>query len=121
MNVLLVEDSEEVREITIEYLLELGHAVHAVGDAEQALAKLLDAKFDVVMTDLSLPGMSGIDLARRLNDAYPQLAVVVCSGHSADKVKLMLGGLDRVLVLSKPYDWQELKEVLAAAPARRSP
>ena len=115
MNVLLVEDSDEVREITIEYLQELGHVVYAVGDAEQALAKLLEADFDVVMTDLSLPGISGIELARRLNDAHPKLAVVVCSGHSPDKVKLMLGDLDRVLVLSKPYDWQELKEVLAAA------
>jgi CheY-like chemotaxis protein len=120
MNVLLVEDSEEVREITIEYLRELGHVVHAVGDAEQALAKLGETEFDVVMTDLSLPGISGIELARQLNDAYPRLAVVVCSGHAPDKVKLMLAGLDQVLVLSKPYDWQDLKAVLAAVLARRS-
>jgi two-component system cell cycle sensor histidine kinase/response regulator CckA len=120
MKVLLVEDSEEVRAITIEYLQELGHEVDAVEDAEQAVLRVQAVHFDAVMTDLSLPGMSGIQLTAELLRAHPALPVIVCSGHPADKVRQMLGEkLRSALVLSKPYDWQDLQDVLAAAAAQR--
>ena len=83
MNVLLVEDSDEVSCITVEYLHELGHDVIAVEAAEQAIAQLKERKFDAVMTDIRLPGMSGIELARALTKAYPKLPIVIASGYGA--------------------------------------
>ena len=64
MNILLVEDSDEVSCITVEYLHELGHQVVAVAAAEIALVRLKNSIFDTVMTDIRLPGMSGLELAR---------------------------------------------------------
>ena len=57
MNILLVEDSDEVSCITVEYLHELGHQVVAVTAAEKAIARLKHELFDAVMTDIRLPGM----------------------------------------------------------------
>ena len=118
MEVLLVEDSPEVSLITVEYLTELGHQVVAVADAELAVEQVALKSFDAVMTDVSLPGMSGIDLARELLKRYPKLPVVIASGYGA----LNLDGLSsqtqvNVLVLPKPYDMDMLEKTLQKAAA----
>jgi len=123
MKILLVEDSSEVSCITVEYLHELGHNVAAVPEAELALAKLDQESFDAVMTDVRLPGMSGIELARALTKSHPTLPVVIASGYGLLNVELMLGEKTRtVLVLPKPYDLDALAKTLNdAANLRNSP
>jgi CheY-like chemotaxis protein len=118
MNILLVEDSDEVSCITVEYLHELGHQVVAVTAAEQAIARLKNEPFDAVMTDIRLPGMSGIELARALLKDYPNLPVIICSGYGALSVELLLGEQQRtVLMLPKPYDLPDLEGTLNEAAA----
>ncbi len=118
MNILLVEDSAEVSCITVEYLQELGHQVVAVTAAETAIATLQDAQFDAVMTDIRLPGMSGIELAKRLVKRYPALPVVIASGFGAVNVEFLLGEkVPTVLMLPKPYDLPELERTLTEAAA----
>ncbi|HMK86775.1 MAG TPA: response regulator [Steroidobacteraceae bacterium] len=118
MDVLLVEDNKEVSLITVEYLTELGHRTVAVGAAESALQRLTERHFDAVMTDVSLPGMSGIDLARELVKHHPRLPVVIASGYGALEPELILGQrLPGVFVLPKPYDLPMLQRTLGAAAA----
>jgi DNA-binding NtrC family response regulator len=120
MHVLLVEDSEEVSCITVEYLHELGHEVTAVGTAEQALPKLAESGIDVVMTDVRLPGMSGLELARHLVKQYPTLPVVIASGYGAIDVELLMGEkLSNISSLPKPYDLNDLNRTLNAARGSR--
>jgi CheY-like chemotaxis protein len=116
MNILLVEDSDEVSCITIEYLQELGHQVVAVAAAEKAIDELKTVAFDAVMTDIRLPGMSGIELARALVKLYPTLPVILASGYGAVNVELLMGEKQRtVLMLPKPYDLPDLERTLRAA------
>ena len=116
MNILLVEDSDEVSCITLEYLQELGHQAVAVSDAEAALARLKNQRFDAVMTDVSLPGMSGIDLAKELVKQYPGLPVVISSGYGSLDVQQILGHRrPSVFLLPKPYDMPMLERTLNAA------
>ncbi len=116
MNVLLVEDNVEVSLITVEYLTELGHQATAVAAAEPALAQLAERRFDAVMTDVSLPGMSGIDLAKELVKHYPKLPVVISSGYGALDVQQILGQPQAsVFLLPKPYDMPTLERTLSAA------
>jgi CheY-like chemotaxis protein len=118
MHILLVEDSEEVACITVEYLHELGHEVVAVGAAEKAIAELKLRNFDAVMTDIRLPGMSGIELARELVKVYPRLPVVIASGYGALNIEALLGQkLPTVLMLPKPYDLPALESTLNQATA----
>jgi CheY-like chemotaxis protein len=120
MNILLVEDSDEVSCITVEYLQELGHQVVAVAEAEKALARLKHEIFDAVMTDIRLPGMSGLELARKLIKDYPNLPVVIASGYGALNVEFLLGEQQRtVLMLPKPYDLPDLERTLNEAAALR--
>ena len=115
MKILLVEDSPEVSLITVEYLTELGHQVVAVGTAELALQETPDG-FDTVMTDVSLPGMSGIDLAKVLLHSRPHLPVIIASGYGTLNLESLLGEhQQQVFVLSKPYDMATLEATLLAA------
>jgi CheY-like chemotaxis protein len=116
MDVLLVEDNVEVSLITVEYLTELGHQATAVAAAEPALAQLAERRFDAVMTDVSLPGMSGIDLAKELVKQYPKLPVVISSGYGTLDVQQILGQRrPSVFLLPKPYDMPMLERTLNAA------
>ena len=118
MDVLLVEDNHEVSLITVEYLTELGHQPTAVTDAETAIVRLAERAFDAVMTDVSLPGMSGIDLAKELIKKYPKLPVVISSGYGALNVEFILGQRQsNVFVLPKPYDTPTLEHTLTQAAA----
>lgn len=120
MNILLVEDSDEVSCITVEYLHELGHQVVAVAAAEMALVRLKNSIFDTVMTDIRLPGMSGLELARLLVKEYPDIPVVIASGYGALSVELLMGEkLPTVLMLPKPYDLPDLERTLTQAAAIR--
>jgi CheY-like chemotaxis protein len=116
MEILLVEDSPEVSLITVEYLTELGHQVVAVADAEMAVEQVARRAFDAVMTDVSLPGMSGIELAKELIKKYPKLPVVIASGYGALNIEFLLGQRQvNVLVLPKPYDMAMLEKTLSEA------
>jgi CheY-like chemotaxis protein len=118
MEVLLVEDNSEVSLITVEYLTELGHTALAVAAAEAALQRLTERGFDAVLTDVSLPGMSGIDLAKELVQRYPRLPVVISSGYGAQNLEFALGRREpSVFFLPKPYDLPTLDQTLRAAAA----
>jgi CheY-like chemotaxis protein len=116
MEILLVEDSPEVSLITVEYLNELGHQVVAVAEAEAAMEQVAARRFDAVLTDVSLPGMSGIELTKQLIQHHPTLPVVIASGYGTLNVEFLLGQHQaRVLVLPKPYDLDMLQKTLTAA------
>jgi DNA-binding NtrC family response regulator len=118
MEILLVEDSPEVSLITVEYLMELGHRVVAVADAELALQQVGERSFDTVMTDVSLPGMSGIELAKELVKTHPKLPVVISSGYGSLNIEFLMGHPQpNVMLLPKPYDMDMLEETLSKAAA----
>src|SRR5580698_10366701 len=118
MNILLVEDSDEVSCITVEYLHELGHEVVAVAEAEKAIAHLKCTPFDAVMTDIRLPGMSGIELAQAMTKDYPNIPIVIASGYGALNLEFLMGEkLPTVLMLPKPYDLPALELTLREAAA----
>ena len=109
-SVLLIEDSEDVRETTIEFIMEVGFSVVAVETAEAALTVLESARFDVIFTDVSLPGMSGIELVKVLLARNPEQRVVIASGYGADLGRHGFG--NGVAILGKPYDLASLEKTL---------
>ena len=107
---LYVEDNSLVREITCELLVSDAREVVAVGSAEEALVALKDSRFDIVVTDVSLPVMSGIDLAKQIKRLAPSLPVILASGHPLDMADLRLGALVRAI--RKPFDTPQLDALI---------
>jgi two-component system cell cycle response regulator CpdR len=112
MRILYVEDNPELRE-TIGMLLEgEGQEVTSCASAEEALE--LDARqpFDLLVSDVSLPGISGTDLARKLLADDPQRWVVLCSGYELGHYPAAWG--PNVRTLLKPFDLEELEQLLGS-------
>nr|WP_227027891.1 PAS domain S-box protein [Corallococcus soli] len=119
MHVLLVEDDEDVRTSASELLGLLGHAVMPVASAEEARVALAAGPFDVLFTDVTLPGMSGVDLAREVALRKPAMRIIIASGHGRAALdgdpQQWLG----VVVLPKPYALTEIEQALAQVAATR--
>ena len=112
--VLVVEDNVDVGSFATQTLDELGYSTVLAPDAGVALAELAkDAdRFDVVFSDVVMPGMTGIELAREIRRRHPDLPVVLTSGYSHVLAQQGTDGFD---LLHKPYSIEELSRVLQMA------
>lgn len=111
MSVLVVEDNIEVGTFATDALTELGYGTTLVGNAIDALAELSRnaERFDVVFTDVVMPGMTGIDLAKEIRRRHFGLPVILTSGYSH---LLSQNGSYGFELLQKPYSIEQLSRVL---------
>jgi signal transduction histidine kinase/DNA-binding response OmpR family regulator/CHASE3 domain sensor protein len=106
--ILLVEDEVVLRMSVSDMLVRLGCSVAGVGSAEQALDLLMrDGSFDLLLTDLGLPGMSGEELAAEVQRRFPRLPVVIASGYGRPE-----GQADGHQFITKPYSAIDLQQAL---------
>jgi PAS domain S-box-containing protein len=118
-NILLVEDNESVGEFAAGLLSELGQAVTWVGGGQAALDLLErgEEAFDLVFSDVVMPGLSGIELAKRIRDRWPGLDIVLTSGYSH---VLAEEGSHGFPLLKKPYSIDGLLGILRPSSERRT-
>lgn len=110
LRILVVEDDRGSQDAICNLLIMLGHMATGVGCAEGALDALEVSQFDVLLTDVNLPGMSGIELARQAVHGNPLLWVVISSGYGANiEHDLPFSPV----MLPKPFDLGDLQRALA--------
>ena len=111
MCVLVVEDNADVGTFATQTLAELGYVTVWATNADEALAELVkDAdRFDVVFSDVVMPGMNGIDLAHRIRRDHHDLPVLLASGYSH---VLAQNGTFGFELLHKPYSVEQLSRLL---------
>ena len=109
--VLVVEDNAEVGTFATQALTELGYNTVLAPDGASALVELgsCGERFDVVFSDVVMPGMSGIELGQEIRRLYPRLPVVLTSGYST---VLAQNGTHGFELLHKPYSIDELSRAL---------
>ncbi len=114
-SILVLEDEEQIRTMLVEALSQAGHTVDSAGDGLTGLARFQSGRFDVVLTDLSLPERSGLDVARAVKRMRPGTPVVLITGwgHLLDPARLRDSGVDLTLV--KPFRLEHVLAVLADA------
>ena len=112
--VLYVDDEKALATTVARMLESLGYHVTVCHSGDEAIARVREKpqSFDVVLTDLSMPGLSGIDVARELMRLRPGLPVILTSGY-ADRVGPDLAALGICLRLDKPFDRRALSEALS--------
>jgi len=111
LSILIVEDNEEVGSFAREALDDLGYRTLLVCSAEDALHRLGPdgAGFDVVFSDVVMPGMGGLELGKRLRETHPTLPVILASGYSHI---LAEEGAHGFHLLQKPYSTQQLARAI---------
>ena len=118
-HLLLVEDESALRQAIAEQLTDRGFQVQQVDSGEAAMAQLADFAFDIIITDLRLPGMDGTALIQAAIARYPNIIAIIVTGygttkHAVDAIKS--GAFDFV---SKPFQIDELMHVLESAQEQR--
>lgn len=119
MRVLIVEDYEPLRMATAKALREAGHAVDVAADGSRGLELGMGGQYDVIVLDLMLPGMDGLEVLRTLREEKVQSDVLLLTAKDTvqDRIRGLDSGADDYLV--KPFDMDELLARTRALVRRR--
>jgi DNA-binding response OmpR family regulator len=113
--VLLVDDEEEFVSALSERLMLRGIEVDTALDGEEALARLREKEPDVVILDVMMPGLSGLEVLKQIRVKHPQSQVILLTGHGSTKEGIegmRLGAFDYLI---KPVDIEEMLEKMNEA------
>lgn len=113
--VLVAEDERALREFVSRALGQAGHTVTAVEDGLEALAALAGGDFDLLLTDIAMPGMDGIALALKAGRDNPELPILLMSGYAMEQQRAHK--LDSLIhkVIPKPFTLREITDAVAQA------
>jgi PAS domain S-box-containing protein len=113
LSVLVIDDEPVVRDTLAAMLADLDHRVVTADGGREALAKVASTEFDLVFTDLAMPGMDGWETAREIHKRRPELPVVLVTGYGAtttppeSEPDLIAG------IIGKPFDFDQVTGTLA--------
>ncbi len=117
-NILVVDDNSDLLELTRKILAAEGHEVWVAADGNKATHSISEQLFDLVITDIIMPGKEGIELIMELQRDKPGLPIIAMSGggriDAADYLR-MAGRLGVMNTLAKPYSKKQLLEVVNRA------
>ena len=114
LSILLVDDEEMVRNVGRRLLEKLGAKVQVAEHGKQAI-ELYDDSIDLVILDLTMPVMDGVECLRQLRERHRDVCVLLSSGYSDDEVQRKYGNNDLAGFLPKPYNLDTLRRALADA------
>lgn len=110
--ILLAEDDKDLSRSMDTWLTLEGFQVLSVYNGEEALNKLLQEKFDLLITDLAMPRLDGLELIQQIRSVAPQLPIMVVSGKLNDEVRKVLDKQAVTLVVSKPIRPIEFRKII---------
>lgn len=113
-DILVVDDDDVIRDTLCE-LLSTDHSCQTADTAEQALARLEAHRFDVVLTDISMPGFSGMELLNRVLERYPGMPVIIISGLTDQEQAQNLMSRGAFDYLLKPFRLEVVEESVERA------
>ncbi len=120
MKILVVEDEEALREGLLDLFRSAGHTVEGVADGVAAVDRGVDPAFDMIVLDLMLPGLDGIEVCRRVREVRPAVPILMLTarGSEEDKVRGLRTGADDYV--TKPFGVNELLARVDALARRAS-
>lgn len=114
-NILVVDDEPALLRAVERYLTRLGYDVSAAANGKEALAAMDDWSPDLLITDINMPEMDGIEVLNTLRARGSAIPVIAISGGGQFDRRLLLGSakvLGAVLTLEKPFELEELREMV---------
>ena len=106
--IILAEDDDDMRRFLVKALEKAGHQVTAFGEGASAFEEIKQATFDLLLTDIVMPEMDGIELARRAADLDPHLKIMFITGFAAVALHPDSKAPKDAKVLSKPFHLRDL-------------
>lgn len=113
--VLVVDDEPEIRSLLAEFLTGCGYCCEGAGNGREALDRLAHEEFSVVLTDVRMPQMTGIEMLLQLRAQGNQVPVVVMSAHLDDPTLKRAYAMRVRSVVAKPFRLREVKDAVSEA------
>jgi DNA-binding NtrC family response regulator len=118
--VLIVEDDAEMGSLLKDLIEEEGLEVESVADGLQAYQKMIQASFDLIITDLRMPGSTGLDILSVMQQRTPEIPVIVITAFGGETVRSKVMAKGAAAYLEKPILWRKLKTLVCdLLPVRR--
>jgi DNA-binding response OmpR family regulator len=117
---MVIDDSPIVRDMIADILVDSGYVVLAAASAAQGFARIAEEPVDMIVTDLKLPDMSGLEVGRRCRERFPAIRVGIITGwiETVDAKTLDECGVD--FIIGKPVSARDLRALVAASLERQA-
>ncbi len=110
--ILIVDDEKNIRLTMTQALQTLGYEISTAVDGQDALKKLAAQEFDLLLLDLRMPGLDGIEVLRRVVRLRPDIRVIIVSAHGTVENAVEVIKLGAVDFIQKPFSPQELRQIV---------
>ncbi|MFZ0131718.1 MAG: response regulator, partial [Desulfobacterales bacterium] len=110
--ILLVDDEEDIREVLSLSIADMGYAVHAAENGERAIDMFRQLDPPIVMTDIKMPGMDGIELLQQIKRHNPEAEVVMITGHGDMDLAIKSLKFEATDFITKPINVEALEIAL---------
>ncbi|MEK6531690.1 MAG: HD domain-containing phosphohydrolase [Deltaproteobacteria bacterium] len=117
IRIMLVDDEDSVREVLTEILSRRGWSVQAFSSAETAIVELKGNNYDIIIADVSMPGLSGIEFLKIAKQASPEVPVVIITGYPSIDLAVEAMKSGAVDFIAKPFKAEEIEIVVRKAVA----
>jgi DNA-binding NtrC family response regulator len=118
--ILVVDDDRQVLELLKLMLQREGVVVHCVESGEEALEKITERTFSLMITDLNMPGLDGLELSRKGREIAPQMPIIMNTGDISPKITRQAMEIGISKILAKPFHPNEMRETIRDLLGKRS-
>lgn len=117
-SILIVDDDEDIRTALVEAVKNWGFAVSEAKDGEQAILKLMSEHFDIVISDLMMPGLDGLTLLQKTKELDKEILVIIITGYATIETAVKAINAGAYDYIAKPFSLDELMVVIRNASER---
>jgi CheY-like chemotaxis protein len=111
-NILIVDDNPNMASLLSEMLEVFDYQSERAGDGDEALDKLNSGGFQMVITDMRMPNMTGLELMKQVKEKYPKMPVVLISGYAVGDMEAQQEGVKPDGFLAKPFMMSDVEKLL---------
>jgi len=112
MNILLVEDEDVVADVLMETMIKWDQKVVWVTSKKEAVAKVKESRFDMVLLDIMLPDGFGYEIIPEIKQAWPNVNIITMTGYNTPDMERTIRGYGITYYMSKPVAFDELKNII---------
>ncbi|MFN3319913.1 MAG: response regulator [Allorhizobium sp.] len=113
--ILITEDEDSLRSFVARALRLDGHETHEAADGAEGLEKLSESAFDLLLSDIRMPVMDGIELAHRAHSEFPEMKILLMTGYAEQRERADDLSAKIVDVVSKPFALPDIRKAVALA------
>lgn len=110
--ILIVDDEEIMRNFLLDVFMDEGYNLDSAADGEEALEKISKNKYQLIITDIQMPGVDGTEVLKKAKESSPETEVIVITGYASPQTKQECQRLGAAYYIAKPFQINQIRAVV---------